>query len=131
MIEYEKLKRYIVTKVALDVLEEELEQSYYPISSPNGKEVIGGKSSVRLSGNPTEQALDRISRLQSKISEYKALITDVDSFIDTLEDPYIQTICHLHYRKGNSWADTAYKIYGNYNSETVRSAVKRYFKRGK
>ena len=128
MIEYEKLKRYIVTKKALDVLQEELEQSYYPISSPNGKEVIGGKASVRVSGNPTEQAIERINRIKAKIKEYQALIDEVDVFIDTLEDPYIQTICHLRFRKGYSWNKLAYKLYKHNQGDAVRKVVKRYFK---
>ena len=86
MTDYEKLKRYRATKAVLLVLEQELEEAYKPISSPTGKEVIGGKSSVRVAGNPTEQALNNVNRIKAKIQENQRLIDDVDHFIDNLDE---------------------------------------------
>ena len=128
MIREEDLKRYTSYKAAIRILEEELEQAYKPVSSPAIKEVIGGKLSITVPSNPTASALTEIDRLKNKILYYQGLISEVDKFIDGIEDVYIQTICHLHYRKGYSWKMIAKKIYKNTQSDTIRKAAKRYLK---
>ena len=127
MIREIDLKRYLHYKAALKICEEEIELAYRPISSPQAKEVVGGKLSATVPSNPTEQALNEISRLKERAHQYREIIAAVDGFIDGITDEYIWTICHLHYRRGFSWEKTAEKIYKVPNQrDTVRKAAKRY-----
>ena len=127
MIREIDLKQYLHYKAALRICEEEIEQAYRPISSPQAKEVVGGKLSATVPSNPTEQALNEISRLKERAHQYREIIAAVDGFIDSIADEYIWAICHLHYRKGFSWEKTAAKIYKVPNQrDTVRKAAKRY-----
>ena len=126
MITENNLKCYKYYKSALKLCEEEIELAYRPVSSPKAKEVVGGKLSATLPSNPTEQALNEINRLKQRADGYRALIKAVDEFIDAIDDSYIWSICHLHYRKGYSWEKTAEKIYKQPQRDTVRKAAKRY-----
>lgn len=130
MITYEDLKKYKQYQVVIKLLEEEIQEAYYPVKSPNAKKLEEGKKSVRNATDPTALALAKIDKLNTKLERYKGLLQEIDTFIDTLDDQYIASICNLHYRKGLSWRQTSYKIYGYIDqSDTVRKAVRRYFKK--
>ena len=130
MITYEDLKKYRQYQIVIKLLEEEIQEAYYPVKSPNAKKIEEGKKSVRDASNPTAMALDKIEKLNAKLERYRGLIQELDAFIDNIEDQYIASICNLHYRKGLSWRQTSYKIYGYIDqSDTVRKAVRRYFKK--
>lgn len=128
MVTREDLQQYIGLVKELEAIEEEIKGLYYPISSPTSDKV-GGNKSVVTPTSPTEQTVERITKLKAKKEKIQAKIKKIDDFIEGISDHYISAIYRYHYVQGYSWANTCYKIYGYYSADTVRSAANRYLKR--
>lgn len=67
--------------------------------------------------------MGRIERLVAEQEEESERIMD---WIQTIEDPMIQTIMHARYIKGKSWTAVAYSVGGNNTPDSVRMLHNRY-----
>lgn len=67
--------------------------------------------------------MSRIERLVAEQEEESERIMD---WIQTIEDPMIQTIMHARYIKGKSWTAVAYSVGGNNTPDSVRMLHNRY-----
>lgn len=127
-MESKELRQYLGLKAMLNSIDEEIKELYYPVSSPNGTEKVGGNASSHTAGNPTAIAVERVLRLKAERLKVMARIKNIEDFIDGIEDSSTRSIARYHYILGYSWTRTAYKVYGNYNGEVVRNAINRYLK---
>lgn len=67
--------------------------------------------------------MSRIERLVAEQEEESERIMD---WIQTIEDPMIQTIMHARYIKGKSWTAVAHMLGGYNTADSVRKMHKRY-----
>lgn len=66
-------------------------------------------------------------RLRARIVKYKHQTEAVEAFIDTLDDTVIRQIIALRYIDGLEWRQVARRVYGNYNENTPRMRIQRFF----
>lgn len=122
------LERYSAEIEKLEILNRELEWLYYPVSSPNGKEMSGGGGS---SSSPTESALKKIEKVIQKINEQKQVISEyveeVNAWLNDLEDKELVSIIRYHYMDRLTWRETCKKVYGYSDRQVCRKRVMRYF----
>ena len=132
-ITLEDLKQFRGMSSELEALTEERMWLYFPVSSPNGREVIGQRGN--LPSDPTSaafhkiEAMDRrIERAREEIIEKKEAILD---WLETVDDRELRAMIHWHYIVGLNWKQTARKVYGYNDYQVARKRVMRYFGREK
>ena len=128
MITIEELKNYRYLQMQAQAIQEQIRQMYVPISSPQLSQ-IGTKSNVP--GDPTRQAFYKIERLnrelEEKVNEIAVQMKRILDWVDTIDNPEIQTIIRWHFMNGLSWKETARKIYSTSDSDSCRKKFYRYF----
>lgn len=127
-MESKELRQYQGLKALLKSIDEEIQELYYPVTSPNGKEAVGGSASSTTPSNPTAIAVERVIRLKQERVKVTTKLKQIENSIDSIEDATARTIARYHYILGYSWSRTAFKIYGHYNGDTTRKYLKRYIK---
>lgn len=129
-ITVEDLRQYQAIVKEIQALEAEIAAIY--IESPGPKENVGGRASVRSSGDPTHRkalrAIERKEKLEKKQQELEGLIDRIDSYIDHMTDHHVAAIIRWHFVRGLSWRQTCVKIYGYPDPDICRMTVWRYFK---
>ena len=71
----EELDKYRGVCANVEAIKMQIKSLYVPISSPNGRENIGGFGNTP--GNPTERAVNEIIRLQDDLSEQLKVQVDM------------------------------------------------------
>jgi len=130
----EQLNVYRGVCANVDSIKMQIDSLYVPVSSPNGKRIIG--SSGFIPGNPTEQAVSRIIRLKEELNEQLTLqfnlLNEITEWLNEVADtdPEVAALIRFHYVIGLSWKETAVKAYGyNAGHSRARKRVFRYFGR--
>lgn len=122
------LEEYRADCEKLRTFEKELEWLYYPVSSPNGREMLGGPSSP---SDPTAQAYQKIQKQKEKIEEQRwelsNRLAEVNEWLISLSDSELISIVRFHYMEGLTWRETAKAVYGYYDRQVCRKRVMRYF----
>lgn len=117
----------------LEALVEERHWTYFPVSSPNGREVIGQRGNSV--SDPTSAALRKLEKLDERIEKKRSEVADrlegILDWLDTVEDAELRAIIHWHYLKGLDWQKTNLKVYGYRSYQACRKRVMRYFGREK
>lgn len=124
----EELKNYRKLTYTIRYWKNELEllrkESYVRSPSLSG---MPGSGDIK---DPTgERALKEekvISRIERLLKEQQQETEKIMAWIQTIEDPYIQTIMHARYIRGKSWAAVAYSVGGGNTPDSVRKAHLRY-----
>lgn len=128
-ISIKDLERFAAESEKLEILQKELEWLYYPVSSPNGRESLGGMTNSP--SDPTSQAITKINRITKQIIEQQAIVAErieiINEWLDTLNDEEFVRIIRWHYMEGLTWRDTCRKVYGYYDRHVCRKRVMRYF----
>ena len=113
----------------LEALGEERHWTYFPVSSPNGREVIGQRGNSV--SDPTSAALRKLEKLDERIEKKRSEVADrleaILDWLDTVEDAELRAIIHWHYLKGLDWQKTNLKVYGYRSYQACRKRVMRYF----
>jgi hypothetical protein len=113
----------------LEALVEERHWTYFPVSSPNGREVIGQRGNSV--SDPTSAALRKLEKLDERIEKKRSEVADrleaILDWLDTVEDAELRAIIHWHYLKGLDWQKTNLKVYGYRSYQACRKRVMRYF----
>ena len=129
-ITIEDLRRYRAIIATITSINAEIEAAYSTVSSPTPSEVVAGKSSVRLAGDPVGSALHRIESLRRKQAKLLEEKEAIETFVDGCTDDMAQAIMRMHFLAGKSWRKTAVAVYGYIyaDGETCRKYVQRFFK---
>ena len=129
VISIKDLERFAAESEKLEILQKELAWLYYPVSSPNGKENLGGMTNTP--SNPTAAAITKINNVTAQIIEQQAVVAErieaINAWLDTLTDEELVRIIRWHYMEGLTWRDTCRKVYGYYDRHVCRKRVMRYF----
>lgn len=124
----EKLEHYRDICSNIAAIKLELKYIYNPVSSPNGKEMLGGGS---MPSNQTERnALLAISineKLEQRTNEQIELVTEIEDWLLSVSDPEIESIIRWHYIVGKNWKETSMKVYGIPNYDRARKKIHRFF----
>ena len=127
------LHNYYFILKNIEVLEAEKEALRNTVKSPNGREQIGGKSSVRSASSPTEAAVWKIMRLDEKLEEEANRLKDLRGRIEEWmkdADPEIALIVRVHFFNRNTWRRTCEIIYGYSDKDYPRKKLGRYLSNG-
>lgn len=129
----ETLEKYKGLAASVEAIETEIATLYNPVSSPNGREMIGSSGSG--TSDPTGQAAMRIIALKDKLSEERenmyAAIEEIEDWLLKCPDMEIVSIVRWHYLLGLNWKQTTMKIYGYPDYQYCRKKIMRFFGREK
>ena len=127
----ELLEEYRGLSSGIEAIEAEIVSLYTPVSSLNGKEVIGTFGG--MPGNPTEQAAMRIMSLKEKLTAERErmwqLVEEIEKWLLTVQDPEIVSIIRWHYLLGKNWDETNQNVYGYPSYYYARKKIMRFFDR--
>ena len=118
------LKDYRHLQKEIRTIDEELEWTYYPVASPNGK-TSGSRGSEP--SDPTARAVRKAARLKERRARLQAKVEAIDWWLLNLEDHQLAAICRARYVLGRPWSEISMEICGSGSEATSRSIVRRYF----
>ena len=127
-MEFETLKNYTKLLLELQSIRMNIATMYKPIKSP---QISGdGSQHVALPSSPTERALNTIEKLrrleERKLAEIDRQLTEVNAWMEQIDDPEIRAIVRYHYLQGMSWNATSRAMYGIDAGDAVRKKFNRY-----
>lgn len=132
-ITIEDLEQFRGLSAELEALIQERQWLYYPISSPNGREMIGQRGNTP--SDPTSAALQKLDAIDKRIEARQNEIVDklqaILDWLDTVQDKEIRSMIHWHYLLGLNWKQTARKVYGYNDYQVARKRIMRFFGREK
>ena len=127
------LENYKGLASELEALQQERQWAYYPVSSPNGREVIGQRGN--MPSDPTTASLRKLEKLDERIEKKREEVAErleaILDWLDAVEDAELRAIIHWHYLQGLDWQRTNLKVYGYKSYQACRKRVMRYFGREK
>lgn len=92
-------------------------------------QITGMPGSGDLSDPTPERALREaklMERIERMVTEQQREAERIMEWIQTIEDPMIQTIMHARYIRGKSWTAVAHAVGGYNTPDSVRMAHNRY-----
>lgn len=89
----------------------------------------GGKSISDKVGNNAVLIADLEAQMTEHVRQLKEEIQKLDSFLNTIDDPYIRLLFKLRYEDGLSWRQVAQRAGGYVSEATVRQSVHRYLQK--
>lgn len=127
------LENYKGLASELEALQQERQWAYFPVSSPNGREVLGQRGNTP--SDPTSAALRKLEKLDERIEKKREEVAErleaILDWLDAVEDAELRAIIHWHYLQGLDWQKTNLKVYGYRSYQACRKRVMRYFGREK
>lgn len=132
MMTIETLSEYRKLRTAIDALNEEIESLYNPVSSISFDRYY--KQTTKDYRGSTVRALEKIEQrreaLSKTLEKYTELAEQIEEWIDTIDDPMIESIVRYRYILGKSWNETSKKVYGKLGkADSCRMMVKRYIEK--
>lgn len=128
----EKLEQYKGLTSEMKALRDQIDSLYDTYRSPQLSDV--GSHSMSA-GSPIESAVEKILDLKKiyskKYEEALDLLVEVESWLSTVDDVEIRSICRHHYILNKSWSQTSAIVYGFPSYYNSRKRVMRYFGREK
>lgn len=95
----------------------------------------GGLQNFRIEGFPNdfyyrkkELLVSRIAKLEKAEMRRIEALTEIEDFIENIEDSHIRRIISLRYIDGLQWSRVAMKMGRGYTEDSVRMSVNRYLK---
>lgn len=132
MMTIETLSEYRKLRTAIDILNEEIESLYNPVSSISFDRYY--KQTMKDSRGSTIRALEKIEQrreaLSKTLDKYTELAEQIEEWIDTINDPMIESIVRYRYVLGKSWNETSRKVYGRFGkADSCRMMLRRYMEK--
>lgn len=128
----EKLEAYGGLTSEIKGLREQIDSLYDTYRSP---QLMSDGSHSMSAGSPTENAVAKIFKLEetyrNKYEEAVDLLAQVESWLSTVDDVEIRSICRHHYLLGKSWSQTSAIVCGHPSYYSARKKIMRYFGREK
>lgn len=87
--------------------------------------------SVTIQGmqKPNGRIAAQEKRLEERMERLDAMLTEIDDFIDKLEDSQLRQIINYRYVQGYSWVKTARIVGGKNTADGCRMKVARFFRK--
>lgn len=128
----EKLEAYRGLTSEMKALTQQITSLYDTYRSP---QLMSNGSHSMSAGSPTENAVAKILKLEQtyrrKYEETVDLLAEVESWLSTVDDVEIRSICRHHYLLNKSWQQTSAIVFGYPSYYSARKRVMRYFGREK
>lgn len=122
--------RYLDSEI--QAVQREIENMYNTYRSPAFEKI--GQSPLSP-GDPTSEAVHKISELQKKYNRMLTEMTDkrdrINAWVAELDDREIRSIIRWHYLNGKTWKQTSRLVYGENSYYNARKALMRFFGREK
>lgn len=80
-------------------------------------------------GEGVPELIDKKAQLEQMIREYEAEESEIEKWIDGIEDIHLQLIVKLRFKEKKSWQEVANEAGGNNTEDSVRKLVDRYIKK--
>lgn len=127
----ETLNKYRWIHTNIDAIQQEIDDLYNPVRSPNGREMVGSFGSNP--SNPTEQHAFRVIELREKLEkrseELQSLSEEIEQWLMEIEDAELESIIRWHFILSLSWKATSVRVYGYPNADRARKKVERFLKK--
>ncbi len=127
----ETLNKYRWIRTNIDAIQQEIDDLYNPVVSPNGREMLG--SFENNPRNPTEQHAFRVIELREKLEkrseELQSLSEEIEQWLMKIEDAELESIIRWHFILSLSWKATSVRVYGYPNADRARKKVERFLKK--
>lgn len=124
----EKLESFIGLHTEYEAIEEQINNLYGHLASPNGSDVHSNAPS-----NQTERNALQIIYLKEglviKQRQIAKLLEEIEEWLDTVNDAEIRAIVRWHYLLGLSWYETNKKVYAKKDYQYSRMKIMRYFEK--
>lgn len=125
------MNKYRWIRTNIEAIQQEINDLYNPVVSPNGKEMIG--SFGNTPSNPTEQHAFRVIELREKLErrsqELQSLSDEIEQWLMSIEDAELESIIRWHFILSMSWKATSVRVYGYPNADRARKKVERYLRK--
>ena len=105
------LRGYQTLKKELESLDSLIEMTYNTYKSPSLTSSGAGHSNDP--GDPVTRALVRINKLKAKRKELLARISEIEDFVDNVDDSRERTILNYKYMQGLTWRATCQTMQGH------------------
>lgn len=129
----ETLEEYYSIASRIQAIDEEIRILYTPKLGGSGNSIGAGRSSVMISGNPTEETALRVTALKEKLEAERerllSLAEEIEAWLDTVTDPEIEAIVRWHYLLRCNWNITTLKVYGYKDYWYARKRLFRFFEK--
>lgn len=127
----ETLNQYAYLRASIDAIEKEIQDKYYPVKSPNGRENIGTRGGTP--SNPTEKnALDADELRESLRAKQRELISlsyEIERWLETVTDAEMESIIRWRFKLCLTWRATSVRVYGYPNPDRARKKIERFLKK--
>ena len=124
----DKLEQYYGLASEIEAIEQEINQLYKPISSPNGRTDPGWSTTPR---DPTNRSVMRIIQLRDKLEDEKTrlrnLAEEIENWLPTVTDSEVRSIIRWHYLLRLDWKRTNMRVYGYPDYWYSRQRIHRFF----
>lgn len=128
----EDLKRYSKLDIEINVLEDEISElknnHTMDVVKSSDNEFPYTEHTQKIYGN-SDDVLNRIEKKRREKSKLETLKSEIENFIDGIQDNTTRRIFKLRYIKGYSWAEVAKAVKGNNTRDSVRKAAKRFLEK--
>lgn len=128
----EKLESYRALTSEMKALSQQITSLYDTYRSP---QLMSNGSHSMSAGSPTESAVSKILKLEeiykNKYEDAVDLLAEVESWLSTVDDAEIRSICRHHYLLNKSWGQTSTMVLGYPSYYAARKKIMRYFGREK
>ena len=122
----EELNEYTHLETSLLAIRAEIEATYNTYKSPKFDWNFKNMSS---NTGPTPHALERIEKLKERCKEINERLLEIETFVNSIDDPSIRAICTLHYLSGYTWEGTCLKLRNHKGAAVVSKQVQQYFQK--
>ena len=125
----EDLRKYPELMRDIRAISMEIEALYVPIKAASM--TSDGSARSTTPGDPTVSSYykreERRKKLEAHRAELMEITERIERFVDTTDDRKVAAIMRIHFLAGKSWATTCYELFGYFDKDVCRHAVKRYF----
>lgn len=127
----ETLNQYAYLRSSIEAIEKQIEDKYFPVKSPNGRENIGTRGGTP--SDPTAQnALDADElkeSIRAKQRELIALSCEIERWLETVKDAELESIIRWRFILCLTWRATSVRVYGYPTADRARKKVERFLKK--
>ncbi len=129
----EKLEEYYSIASRIQAIDEEIRILYLPQINAGGDPVGAGRVSSKAPRSAVEDAAMRIVKLKEQLESERLRLLDlaeeIETWLDTVEDPEIEAIIRWHYLLRCNWKVTNIKVYGYPDYWYSRKRLERFFEK--
>ena len=128
----ETLNQYAYLRSSIEAIERQIEDKYFPVKSPNGRENIGGTRGGTPSDPTAQNALDADElkeSIKAKQEKLIALSYEIERWLETVKDAELESIVRWRFILCLTWRATSVRVYGYPSPDRARKKIERFLKK--